>query len=189
LFERPPRRFAPPLLARRGDGSPSTPSFFKKSLYDLPAFQFANPSRDLQLMIQSRVPHHVVYRSRCPEPQICRPKHQPLNPCVNDCAGTHYTRLHGAVERQPGQTVVSQDSRRSTHGNDLRMSRRIVRRDRLIESLRKDTSRFIDEHCTNGNFSRGLSESRLVQSDVHELPVQCVIHAVILFHQWRRRFE
>ena len=70
--------------------------------------------------------------------RLARAEDHARDPRVDHRAHAHLARLDGHVQRRAGQPVVAARRRRVAQRHDLRVRGRIVRADRLIESLADD---------------------------------------------------
>lgn len=96
--------------------------------------------------------------------------HEPFDPGLNQCPGTHGTRLDRYVEGAPDKAPVSQDSAGSTDGQDLRVGSAVGLR--FPEVVRPgDDDALVHNHSADGHLALGCCQPGLGQGFRHELLV------------------
>src|SRR4051794_10982704 len=118
-------------------------------------------------MIEARRLQPLYPRDECAGFWFHRPVHEPAHTRMDERANAHQTRLERDIHIRAGQTVVAYGAARVPQYEDLSMSCRIVRGDRLVVVARDD---FVidDEHGANRHFTGVQGEARLLERGIHE---------------------
>src|SRR6516165_642123 len=94
---------------------------------------------------------------------------------MDHCSGAHHAWLEGAVHRCAGQSIGSQRASGFAQGNDLRVRRRIVCQDRLVEAARHNLV-FKNNHSADRNFACRLRFCGFSQRQIHVRIVELRVH-------------
>src|SRR5437870_6455742 len=137
-------------------------------------------------MVQSRIGQNVVDRKGRARLWIECPEHQSRNAGVNHRARTHHAWLERAVHGRGGKPIVAGRPCRFSESDHFGMSRRIARRDWLIERTRNDRT-LENDYCADRDLARAVGIPSLCKSHFHVLRVKIREHASML-HLFRMKF-
>ena len=85
---------------------------------------------------------------------------------MDHCARAHHAGFDRAINSRTRQPVILHAPGRLAQRDNLGMSRRIVRSNRLIEAASNDVPAGYD-HGSNGNLVNGCRFPRLCESQIH----------------------
>jgi hypothetical protein len=137
-------------------------------------------------MVEPRIGEDVVKGPRRAGFRIERSKHKTRHPRMDHGAGTHHAGFDRAIHRHAQQSIISQFARGFAQGDDFSMRRRIVCRDRTIESAAGDNAVRNDDG-SHRYFSKRLRFFRFRESQIHILLVNIRVHECML-HLMRMKF-